>query len=79
MLRLAIRAEFAGLLPTQKPGSVSKMPTLISPPYVACGAFVVVALTVVAAPHEMASDTVTSPVIRFRNRVVLSVDFTMVS
>ena len=29
-------AELAGLLPTQKPGKVSKIPTLSAPPYVGC-------------------------------------------
>ena len=33
--RVAMRAELAGLLPTQKPGKVSKIPTLTSPPYFA--------------------------------------------
>jgi hypothetical protein len=32
-----MRAEFAGLLPTQKPGSVSNIPTVIEPPVVGTG------------------------------------------
>jgi len=31
-VRVAISAEFAGLLATQKPGMVSKIATLMSPP-----------------------------------------------
>lgn len=41
-MRVAINAELAGLLPTQNPGSVSKIPTVISPPFVGVGTGVVV-------------------------------------
>jgi hypothetical protein len=32
MVRVAMSAEFAGLFPTQKPGKLSKIPTLMLPP-----------------------------------------------
>lgn len=43
--RVAINAEFAGLLPTQNPGNESKIPTLASPPYTGFGAVVDVGAT----------------------------------
>jgi hypothetical protein len=46
---VAINAELAGLLPTQKPGSVSKIPTVMAPPTVGVGGGVdVVSLQLVA-------------------------------
>jgi hypothetical protein len=41
-------AELAGLLPTQKPGKVSKIPTFISPPYVAADGLAAAWLPLVA-------------------------------
>ena len=38
-VRVAMSAEFAGLLPTQKPGKVSKIPTFTSPPYFGADGF----------------------------------------
>jgi hypothetical protein len=47
---VAIKAEFAGLLPTQNPGNESKMPTFASPPYVGFGTVVTGACVEVVEP-----------------------------
>ncbi len=39
-MRLAINAEFAGLLATQNPGNESNIPTFTSPPYFGFGVVV---------------------------------------
>jgi hypothetical protein len=68
MVLVAISAEFAGLLPTQKPGTVSKIPTLIDPPYRACGAALVVAATSEAELQETAIEAATKAVPKDRKR-----------
>jgi hypothetical protein len=55
MVRVAMRAELAGLLPTQKPGRLSKMPTLISPPYRAGGVEVVDDAASFSDEHDIAT------------------------
>ena len=68
MVLVAMSAEFAGLLPTQNPGSVSKIPTLIDPPYRACGVALVVAATREAELQDTAIDAATRAVPRVRKR-----------
>jgi hypothetical protein len=52
-----MRAEFAGLLPTQNPGKESKMPTFASPPYVGFGTVVAGACVEVVEPGTVVAGT----------------------